>query len=126
MKANGHSYVDLIKMDIEGAEFDALTSLIESIVEEQGESGNTTQLFGQLLIELHFMNEPPGLTIPNDLRSWMQWWSSLETMGLRPVNSEDNWIGDVRFGKPRFMEVRCCLQPVVFFWLQYILINVNG
>lgn len=112
MRVNGHSYVDLIKMDIEGAEFDALTSLIESIV-EQGDNVNATLPFGQLLIEIHFMKEPPGLTIPNDLRSWMQWWSSLEAMGLRPVNNEDNWIGDVRYGKPRFMEVRYCLQPVM-------------
>jgi hypothetical protein len=107
MKANGHSYVDLVKMDIEGAEFDALTSLIESVREEQGAGGNATLPFGQLLVEIHFMDAPPGFAVPGDLDSWMQWWSSLEEMGLRPVNNEDNWIGDVGSGKPRFMEVRC-------------------
>lgn len=105
MKANGHTYIDLVKMDIEGAEFDALTSLIESIVERQTDNKNSTLPFGQLLIEIHFMKPPPGLSIPDSLQSWMEWWSKLESMGLRPVNNEDNWIGDVRYGKPRFIEV---------------------
>ncbi|KAJ6443678.1 aminopeptidase Y [Purpureocillium lavendulum] len=103
MTVNGHSYIDVVKMDIEGAEFDALTSLINSIKEEQGDY-NATLPFGQLLVEIHFMNEPPGFSIPQDLTQWLQWWSSLEDMGLRPVNNEDNWIGDVGSGKPRFME----------------------
>lgn len=103
MKENGHTFIDLVKMDIEGAEFDVLTSLIDSITMEGG-YGNISAPFGQLLIEIHFMKEPPGFTIPQNLDAWMKWWSSLENMGLRPVNNEDNWIGDVAHGKPRFME----------------------
>ncbi|KAF4419457.1 hypothetical protein F53441_14430 [Fusarium austroafricanum] len=76
-KMNGHSYVDLIKMDIEGAD--------------------------QLLVEMH-IKEVDGVTIPNDLRSWLKWWSSLEEMGSRPVSNEDNWIGDRVYGMPRLME----------------------
>ncbi|EMT64855.1 hypothetical protein FOC4_g10007550, partial [Fusarium odoratissimum] len=90
-------------MDIEGAEFDALTSLIES-VKEQRKNGNATLPFGQLLVEMHLKKAPEGVTVPNDLRSWLKWWYSLEAMGLRPVSNEDNWIGDRVYGMPRFME----------------------
>ncbi len=108
MKANGHSYIDLIKMDIEGAEFDSISSFIASVVASQSDGGeiNATLPVGQLLVELHFMKAPPGLTIPRDLDSWMKWFTEMEKVGLRPVNNEDNWIGDVGSGKPRFMEVR--------------------
>lgn len=105
MKANGHSYVDLIKMDIEGAEFDVLTSLID-FVKEQRKNGNATMPFGQLLVEMHLKQAPEGVTVPNDLQSWLKWWYSLEEVGLRPVSNEDNWIGDRVYGMPRFMEVR--------------------
>lgn len=104
MKANGHSFIDIMKMDIEGAEFDALASLIHSTLEERGRYGNATLPVGQLLVEVHFMKEPEGFNIPKDLSSWLKWWASLEKMGLRPVNNEDNWIGDAVHGKPRFME----------------------
>ncbi|KAK7229765.1 hypothetical protein V2G26_001935 [Clonostachys chloroleuca] len=101
MRMNGHSYVDIIKMDIEGAEFDALTSLIHFI---QSEDSHGNMPFGQLLLEIHFMRDPKGFSIPKTLRSWVDWWESLEQMGLRPVNNEGNWIGDAQFGRPRFME----------------------
>lgn len=106
MKANGHTYIDLVKMDIEGAEFDALLSWVESVTAETSPGVNATLPFGQLLIELHFFQEPPGFTIPKDLRSWTRWLATIESMGLRPMNNEDNWIGDVVYGRPRFMEVR--------------------
>jgi hypothetical protein len=109
MKANGHSYVDIVKMDIEGAEFDALSSLISSILDDQADGGNPILPFGQLLVEIHFMDRP-GLNIPKDLKTWTEWWSKLELLGLRPVNNEGNWIGDASFGKPRFMEV--CLWSI--------------
>jgi hypothetical protein len=120
MKMNGHSYIDLLKMDIEGAEYESLTSLIESIMKEQKESGNATLPFGQLLIELHIMKDPPGVTIPTNLETWLKWWSSLEAMGLRPVSSEDNWIGDRVYAAPRFMEVRYKYR--FFFYLRLLTI----
>lgn len=104
MKLNGHTFIDIMKMDIEGAEFDALASLIESVLEQRGRYGNASLPVGQLLLEVHFMKEPEGFSIPHDLSSWLKWWASLEKMGLRPVNNEDNWIGDAVHGKPRFME----------------------
>ncbi|KAI6783440.1 uncharacterized protein J7T54_004467 [Emericellopsis cladophorae] len=104
MKFNGHTFIDIVKMDIEGAEFDALASVIQSVLEGGLQHGNASLPFGQLLLEVHFMKEPKGFSIPQDPSSWLTWWASLEKMGLRPVNNEDNWIGDAVHGKPRFME----------------------
>ncbi len=90
-----------------------MTSLISFIEESQkknidndGKDSNETTLpFGQLLVEIHVMQDGPSFHIPRDIYSWMEWWAALERLGLRPVNNEDNWIGDVGYGKPRFMEV---------------------
>jgi len=103
MRRNGHEYIDIVKMDIEGAEFGALTSVIGSLPKDA--NGKHKPLpFGQLLIELHFDEGGSNQGGPRDLKTWMAWWSALEEHGLRPVNNEDNWIGDVGSGKPRFME----------------------
>jgi hypothetical protein len=108
MAANGHEYIDIVKMDIEGAEFGALSSLVRSLekmeIEADGDEIHPLP-FGQLLIELHFGADGPDHTTPKDLKTWMDWWAKLERHGLRPVNNEDNWIGDVVYGRPRFMEV---------------------
>lgn len=105
MRANGHTYIDIVKMDIEGAEFDALSSLVEH-TKEAARNGNEEALLpiGQLLVEIHFMPPPKGFSIPQDLTTWLQWWTSLEETGMRAVSNEANWIGNARFGKPRFME----------------------
>ncbi|MBE3043723.1 hypothetical protein IMZ48_14355 [Candidatus Bathyarchaeota archaeon] len=50
---------------------------------------------------------------PRNLETWMTWWSSMEELGLRPVNNEGNWIGDSQMGKPRFMEVCFNLHPQI-------------
>ncbi|KYK54435.1 uncharacterized protein DCS_06393 [Drechmeria coniospora] len=104
MKENGHTYIDIVKMDIEGAEFDSMTAWINDVKAEFGEGNNATLPFGQLLIELHFMPSPPKLHIPDNMTQWVNWWQSLEDMGLRPANNEANWIGNNVYGKPRFME----------------------
>lgn len=106
MAKNGHDYVDIVKMDIEGAEFEALAALVEHV--KAHEAAGATMPFGQLLIEIHFFPDKPELGGPTTLEQWMTWWSSLEEMGLRPVNNEDNYIGDAIVGHARFMEV--CLR----------------
>ncbi|KAL2106124.1 hypothetical protein VUR80DRAFT_7249 [Thermomyces stellatus] len=101
MAENGHDYVDIVKMDIEGHEFTALTGFIEHLKAHEPEGA--TMPIGQLLIEVHFYTDR-DVGGPKTLQQWMTWWSSVEEMGLRPVNNEDNWIGDATVGKPRFME----------------------
>lgn len=107
MAINGHSYIDVVKMDIEGAEFNALRSLTAFINSATHSDSNTmaTMPFGQILVEIHLMPDAPSLQIPRDIHEWIGWWEDLEKLGLRPVNNEDNWIGDVGQGKPWFMEV---------------------
>jgi hypothetical protein len=107
MKINGHDYIDVVKMDIEGAEFDAITSLVSSVLNNP--DNNATLPLGQLLIEIHLIDGNDFFSTPKDLASFMEWWASMERLGLRPVNNEDNWIGDNMVGKPRFMEVSFCL-----------------
>merc|ERR1712093_623582 len=72
------------QMDIEGAEFGALTSVIGSLPKDA--NGKHKPLpFGQLLIELHFDEGGSNQGGPRDLKTWMAWWSALEEHGLRPV-----------------------------------------
>lgn len=67
MAENGHDYVDIVKMDIEGAEFDALTSLVEYTIAIKPAGEKPSLSFGQLLIEIHFFTDRYPLNI---LRSW--------------------------------------------------------
>lgn len=106
MVENGHDYIDIVKMDIEGAEFAALTGFIEHV--KAHEAAGTPLPFGQLLIEVHIFPDQ-DLGGPKNLEQWMTWWASVEDMGLRPVNNEDNYIGDAIVGHAHFMEV--CLWP---------------
>lgn len=110
MRFNNHSYIDIVKMDIEGAEFDAMSSLVSFVRGEQEDRITATIPIGQLLVEIHLWTAPfddddGELIIPKNISSWIQWWSNMEELGLRPVNNEDNWIGNVVTGKPSFMEV---------------------
>jgi hypothetical protein len=107
MKINGHDYVDVVKMDIEGYEYDALTSLVDFIASTPNGNHNGSLPFGQLLVEMHLYDGARPHGSPENIRKWMEWWAALEKLGLRPANNEDNWIGDVVYGKPRFMEVGC-------------------
>ena len=50
-----HSFIDVLKIDVEGAEWDILPHLLQS----KGRNGTSrTPVFGQLLIELHYQTVP--------------------------------------------------------------------
>ncbi|KAL2067464.1 hypothetical protein VTL71DRAFT_1889 [Oculimacula yallundae] len=104
MAENGHTYIDILKIDIEYAEFAALTAF------DKATSGyNEEYPIGQMLIELHLFNQ--GI----DLKQFLSWWEALETRGLRPTWTEPNLLA-VTLGledkNPRLAE--------------YSLINVKG
>ncbi|KAL1582194.1 hypothetical protein WHR41_09186 [Cladosporium halotolerans] len=97
MAENGHDFIDVMKMDIEGSEFEALAALMDSI---EG-TGAKTLPVGQLLIELHLISEDG---VPSTVQELVNWFERLEHLGMRPVFNEHNWIGDVSSGRPQYIE----------------------
>ena len=79
MKSNGHAFIDILKIDVEGYEFDTLTE----IVKPYALSGEPLP-FGQLQVELHVWNKR--------FSDFLAWWDMLEMAGLRPVMMEPNLV----------------------------------
>lgn len=79
MAQNGHTFIDILKIDVESYEFDALTA----IVNEYKARGQPLP-FGQLQLEIHAWNKR--------FSDFLQWWESLEEAGLRPFWTEANLV----------------------------------
>ncbi|ELR09079.1 hypothetical protein VC83_05408 [Pseudogymnoascus destructans] len=98
MKTNGHDYIDILKMDIEYAEFASLSSLDRAFPEGEG----FELPIGQLMVELHLFGHEE-MTAYN----FLQWWETLEARGLRPVWTEPNLLYTtmrIERGDPRLAE----------------------
>ena len=76
MRMNGHSHIDVLKIDVEGWEFGTL----ETIVRPYLASDDGPLPFGQLQLEIHLWHK----TFPDILG----WWETLERAGLRPFMTE--------------------------------------
>lgn len=70
-----HHYIDILKIDIEGWEFEVLAQVLQPYIA----SGEPVP-FGQLLIEIH--------TWDKNFEDFLSWWEMLESAGLRPFMSE--------------------------------------
>ncbi|KAL0961203.1 hypothetical protein HGRIS_006171 [Hohenbuehelia grisea] len=79
MKQNGHTHIDILKIDIEGWEFDTLTALIQPYVDS-----GTPLPFGQLQLEVHLWSK--------NFPQFLKWWEILESAGLRPFMTEPNLV----------------------------------
>ncbi|KAJ8115445.1 hypothetical protein ONZ43_g4664 [Nemania bipapillata] len=79
MREHGHTYVDIVKMDIEGDEFPALTTLMDEYADKE-------LPIGQLLVEVHHFGEN------QTVQEFAQWWARLEGFGMRPAWCEANLI----------------------------------
>ncbi|THH14036.1 hypothetical protein EW146_g6247 [Bondarzewia mesenterica] len=75
MRMNGHSHIDVLKIDMESLEFDALAAFIEAF---------PVLPIGQLIVELHIWNRP--------FDKIYQWWEALENAGMRAFMTEPNLI----------------------------------
>ena len=96
MERNGHGFIDVLKIDIEGNEFESLEVFIDSF---HGEP----LPFGQLQLEVHVFGHSEWQDFPKLLR----WWEKLEAAGLRPFFSESNLVYSnlLRGVRPELIEV---------------------
>jgi len=79
LKMNGHTHIDILKIDIEGWEFETLTTLIKPYLET-----STPLPFAQLQLEIHLWNK--------SFEEFLKWWEMLEEAGLRPFMTEPNLV----------------------------------
>jgi hypothetical protein len=99
MKLNGHTFIDVLKIDIEGAEFDTLTTFL-SANKPKDLSGATKLPIGQLQLELHAWDDYANFAFFHD------WWTALEGAGLRPFWTEPNlvYVNYAKGAKPNLAE----------------------
>jgi len=79
MKLNGHTHIDILKIDIESWEFETITTLLDPYIL----SGEPLP-FGQLQLEIHLWDK--------SFAEYLAWWETLETAGLRPFWTEPNLV----------------------------------
>jgi hypothetical protein len=93
---SGHRFIDILKIDTEGAEFEALTAFVN-------EHGNRNLPIGQLQLEIHAQGDR------GRFEYFLKWWESLEAAGLRPFSFEPNLLHLTgrECAKPEVVEVRC-------------------
>ncbi|KAJ7695790.1 methyltransferase domain-containing protein [Mycena rosella] len=96
MRANGHSFIDILKIDIEGSEFATLTAVVDAF------ASKGALPFGQLQLEIHATPNQEHTPFP----VFLKWWERLEHLGLRPFFSEPNlvYINLVRGVPPDLIE----------------------
>jgi hypothetical protein len=93
MVQNGHSFIDILKIDIESGEFDALERFLADYAHAD------SLPIGQLQVEIHASSIP--------FARLLDWWEKLEGAGLRPFWTEPNlvYINIVEGAKPSLSEV---------------------
>lgn len=76
MKRNSHTYIDILKIDVEGSEYTALDSFMDACDREFG----GVMPVGQVMIELHLFEDQVV-----DFERFSKWWERLEGFGMRPT-----------------------------------------
>ncbi|KAN0138450.1 Methyltransferase domain containing protein [Lactarius tabidus] len=80
MDLNGHTFIDILKVDIEGGEFDALTTFLTANAERD------VLPVGQLQLEIHARDGR------ENFEYFARWRAALEAAGLRPFWTEPNLV----------------------------------
>ncbi|KAF9089582.1 hypothetical protein BGX29_005007 [Mortierella sp. GBA35] len=80
MKENGHDWIDVLKIDIEGFEFAAMNAMMDQF---------DVLPFSQLQIEIHVLKETEN---GKNFDEFLKWWERLEAHHLRPFWSELNIV----------------------------------
>ncbi|KAG0308190.1 hypothetical protein BGZ98_008698 [Dissophora globulifera] len=86
MRENGHDWIDILKVDIEGAEYPTFNAIMDDFGE--------VLPFSQLQIEIHVDKK----SIAFD--QFLTWWQRLESKGLRPFWTEVNLHTAINFKTP--------------------------
>ncbi|KAF9206185.1 hypothetical protein BGZ59_011803 [Podila verticillata] len=81
MKENGHEWIDVLKADIEGYEYQTLDGLMDAY---QG----SHLPFSQLQVELHLASGPNMTPDVKGFTKFKRWFERLEKMHMRPFMSE--------------------------------------
>lgn len=81
MEQNEHTYIDILKIDIEGSEYGALDAFMNSC-EQSG-----VLPIGQVLIELHLVDDKHV-----NFETFRRWWERLEGFGMRATWLEINLL----------------------------------
>lgn len=79
MKMNGHTHIDILKVDIEYWEFETLTTIVREYLD-----AGIPLPFGQLQLEIHAWKKT--------FKEFLVWWEMLEAAGLRPFWTEPNLV----------------------------------
>ncbi|KAF2008957.1 hypothetical protein BU24DRAFT_88803 [Aaosphaeria arxii CBS 175.79] len=102
MKQNNHTYMDILKIDIEGSEYGALDAMMDAFAQ----SNDGVLPIGQVMIEIHLVRDQ---TV--NFERFTSWWERLEKMGMRPTWLEINLMA-VTLGKGK-TDPRC----VEYVWV---------
>jgi len=100
MAQNNHSYIDILKIDIEGSEYTAFDSFMDSC------DASGVMPIGQVMIELHLMDDAHV-----NFERFTKWWERLEGFGMRPTWLEVNLMA-VTLGQGK-TDPRC----VEYVWI---------
>ncbi|OCH89385.1 hypothetical protein OBBRIDRAFT_794339 [Obba rivulosa] len=84
MRANGHSHIDLLRIDVEGWEFEVMRAIVRDFIAPTEDGTFGALPFGQLQIELHIWHRR--------FDDFLGWWQTLEDAGLRPFMAEANLV----------------------------------
>lgn len=88
MWQNNHTYIDILKIDVEAAEFKALDAFMDHVAAHWDGEEEPVLPIGQVMIELHIGYMAPEMTFAK----FEEWWEKLETMGMRPTWMELNLL----------------------------------
>ena len=101
-RCQGHTFIDILKIDVEGAEFDALTAFLKAFADAD------VLPIGQLQLEIHASANRANFEYFN------RWWAALEAAGLRPFYSDPNLVSVnlSRGSRPEVIEVRVLNRDV--------------
>jgi hypothetical protein len=81
MEQNRHTYIDILKIDIEGSEYAALDAFMDAFESEK------RLPIGQVMIELHLVDDEHV-----GFERFSKWWERLEEFGMRPTWLEINLL----------------------------------